>query len=68
MLAVRVIKARLCPAFDVEQYAEGLPGQRYYGGNEVVDQVSSLWDFLQKQALSRTLSFTLIRLHLLPDC
>lgn len=24
------------------QYAEGLPGARYYGGNEVVDQIESL--------------------------
>jgi len=24
------------------QYAEGLPGARYYGGNEVVDQVENL--------------------------
>lgn len=30
------------------KYAEGLPGARYYGGNEVVDQVESL---CQKRAL-----------------
>lgn len=24
------------------QYSEGLPGARYYGGNEVVDQIESL--------------------------
>lgn len=24
------------------QYAEGLPGARYYGGNQVVDQIESL--------------------------
>ena len=27
---------------DPIQYAEGLPGARYYGGNEVVDQVENL--------------------------
>jgi glycine hydroxymethyltransferase len=31
------------------KYAEGLPGARYYGGNEVVDQVESL---CQKRALA----------------
>lgn len=25
-----------------KQYAEGLPGARYYGGNEVVDQIENL--------------------------
>jgi glycine hydroxymethyltransferase len=31
------------------KYAEGLPGARYYGGNEIVDQVESL---CQKRALA----------------
>lgn len=31
------------------KYAEGLPGARYYGGNEVVDQVERL---CQKRALA----------------
>lgn len=29
-------------AFVLHQYAEGLPGARYYGGNEIVDQVENL--------------------------
>jgi glycine hydroxymethyltransferase len=31
------------------KYAEGLPGHRYYGGNEVIDKVEIL---CQKRALS----------------
>lgn len=30
------------PAYFLHQYSEGIPGARYYGGNEVVDQIESL--------------------------
>lgn len=32
----------LCCSLVPHQYAEGLPGARYYGGNQVVDQIESL--------------------------
>lgn len=28
-----------CP---MNKYSEGLPGKRYYGGNEVIDQIENL--------------------------
>jgi len=31
------------------KYSEGLPGKRYYGGNEIIDQVESL---CQQRALA----------------
>ena len=37
-----IINLCRCCCWYCSQYAEGIPGARYYGGNQVVDQIESL--------------------------
>lgn len=45
------------------KYAEGLPGDRYYGGNEFIDQVRQLAQFPLAWLVPRSLTCAVCRLR-----